>query len=92
MGPKGQSALIDEAIIKEIASQHGKTAVQIVLAWGLARGCTVIPKAASKEHQIENWEAGQIQLSKEEIEKISSLNKNENLFTSTPDVKFNMLS
>jgi len=52
----------------------------------------VIPKATSPEHQKENFEALSIELSKEEIDEISKLNKNEVLFKSTPDVKFNMFA
>jgi diketogulonate reductase-like aldo/keto reductase len=58
----------------------------------MSRGTCVIPKATSAEHQQENFDACGIELSKEEIAEISKLNKNEALFTSSPDVKFNMLS
>lgn len=50
-GPKGKQFLTDEPVIQEIAQKYGKTPVQICLAWGLARGYTVIPKATSPEHQ-----------------------------------------
>jgi diketogulonate reductase-like aldo/keto reductase len=41
----------------ELAGKYNKTAVQILLAWGLCRGYCVIPKASSSGHQIENFEA-----------------------------------
>jgi len=28
--------------------------LQVVLNWGISRGCAVIPKAVGKEHQQEN--------------------------------------
>ena len=90
VGPKGTSDITKEPIIVEIAAKHGKTPAQIVLAWGLSRGTAVIPKAASPEHQKENFEAQSIELSADEIKSISSLNRGEILFKSSPDVKFNM--
>ena len=53
---------------------------------------SAIPKAASADHQKENFEAQWIELSAEEVKMISGLNKNEALFKSSPDVKFNMFS
>jgi 2,5-diketo-D-gluconate reductase A len=50
MGPQPATVLTDEQILVEIAKQHEKTPAQIALAWGLARGYTVIPKAASPAH------------------------------------------
>jgi diketogulonate reductase-like aldo/keto reductase len=38
-----------------------------LLAWGLARGTSVIPKAASLDHQEENFGALAIELEKEDI-------------------------
>lgn len=35
--------LIDEPVLAEIGKKHGKNGAQVVLAWGLAKGHTVIP-------------------------------------------------
>lgn len=67
VGPKGTSDITKEPIITEIAARHGKTPAQIILAWGLSRGTAVIPKAASHEHQKENFEAQSISLTEEEV-------------------------
>lgn len=52
MGPKGSSNLLEEQTLRDIASELGNVATpaQIAIAWGLARGYSVIPKATSPEH------------------------------------------
>ena len=92
MGPTGASLLTEDPTIKAIAAEHKITPVQVCLAWGLARGCAVIPKATSLEHQQENFDALSVSLTPEQIADIDKLNKNEILFKSSPDVKFNMLA
>lgn len=62
--------------VKSVAQKHNKTAPQILLAWALNRGVSVIPKSTSKEHIKANFEAADIELSKEEMESINKEDKN----------------
>lgn len=59
--------------LHEIADIHGATVSQVILAF-LVRDTNVftIPKAASKEHVLDNAKAGDLHLSEEEIEAIST--------------------
>jgi diketogulonate reductase-like aldo/keto reductase len=57
-------------VVIELAKKYEKTPVQIILAWGLSRGYAVICKAASENHQRENYEALAISLSQDEIQLI----------------------
>jgi len=58
-----------------IAEKHGKTVAQISLAWNMARGVVVIPKTQKIKRFEENFSAQQIELDKEDIEKINSIEK-----------------
>ena len=44
-----------------------------MLNWGICRGCAVIPKAVSIEHQEENIEIFDFHLTEEEVDKIEQL-------------------
>jgi len=61
---------VNHPVVIDIAKKYEKTPVQIILAWGLSRGYAVIPKAASKAQQRENFEALSIKLSQDEIQLI----------------------
>lgn len=49
---------------------------QILLAWALARKLAVIPKSTSHSRLVENFEAANVQLSAEDVKRISDLNLN----------------
>ncbi|MBK6264955.1 aldo/keto reductase [Marivirga sp. S37H4] len=57
--------------IKEAAKNHAKSPAQILIAWVLNRGISVIPKSTSPDHIKSNLEATEIELSKEEMEAIA---------------------
>ncbi|KAF2396923.1 Aldo/keto reductase [Trichodelitschia bisporula] len=52
--PSEPPPLLQNSVITEIATARNCTPAQVVLAWNLARGVTVIPKAAQPGHQAEN--------------------------------------
>ena len=62
--------------VKSVAQNHNKTTPQILLAWALNRGIAIIPKSTNKEHLKANFEAADIELSKEEMETINKEDKN----------------
>lgn len=60
--------ITENAVIKKIASAHGATVQQIMLAWAIRDGNTIaIPKSSSEKHTIENAQAAEIQLSDDEL-------------------------
>lgn len=67
--------LFDEPIIKKIAKEHKKSLAQILLNWGLKRGTIVIPKSVTTKRIKENMDIFDFELTDEEQNEISSLNK-----------------
>jgi alcohol dehydrogenase (NADP+) len=65
--------LIEEPLIKAIASKRNCTAAQVVLAWGMSRGVSVIPKSKHEKYIQENFRAKDCGLEKEDLEKIGVL-------------------
>ncbi|MBB1080038.1 aldo/keto reductase [Limosilactobacillus sp. STM2_1] len=63
--------LTTNSLLKEIAANHHATVEQIMLAWVLRIGNVLaIPKSGTPKHAKENVEAGNIELSDEEILKL----------------------
>jgi 2,5-diketo-D-gluconate reductase A len=72
--PIGQGkALLTDPRITAIAERHGRSAAQVVIAWHLAKGYSVIPKASSAEHLSDNLAAADWTLDAEDIAAIDEL-------------------
>ncbi|WP_226533065.1 aldo/keto reductase [Microbacterium paraoxydans] len=84
--PLGRAkALLDEAVILEVAAAHGISPAQTVLAWHVARGTVSIPKASSLEHQVANLAAADIVLEDDEVTAITGLGRPDGrLFAADP--------
>jgi D-xylose reductase len=69
--------VMNEPVIRQIAKQHGKTAAQIVLRWGVQRGTAVIPKTSRFERLAENLAIDEFELTAEEMQSIGRLNRHQ---------------
>jgi hypothetical protein len=67
----GHKKLTDESVVEEIAAKLGATPAQVLVAWGVYRGYSVIPKSVQEERIISNFK--QVALSEEDYKKISAL-------------------
>ncbi|KDQ56293.1 hypothetical protein JAAARDRAFT_132718 [Jaapia argillacea MUCL 33604] len=70
----GKPKLTDYPEVQAIASQLGASTAQVLVAWGVYRGYSVIPKSVQEERIISNFK--QVELSKEDYETISALGHN----------------
>lgn len=75
MAQKDES-VIEHPIVIEMASRHGRTPAQIVLRWGIQRGCAIVPKTARPERLKENLALFDFELSGAEMTVLSGLNRN----------------
>lgn len=64
--------IIDQPILKKIGQKYGKSAVQVVLAWGINSGRSVIPKSVIDWQIEENLEAD-FELQPEDMAQIATL-------------------
>ena len=71
------SEIFNNQTIANIASAHGVTSAQVVLRWHLQRGVTAIPGSSNPEHIRENISVFHFSLTKEEMDAIASLERNE---------------
>lgn len=71
----GEPLLLTHKTIKEIADRIGATPAQVILAWAQVGGHSVIPKSVTASRIRDNFK--EIELSKEDFEKIEQIGKDE---------------
>ncbi|MGT2910459.1 aldo/keto reductase [Streptococcus cameli] len=77
----GKSGLLQETILKDLATKHHTTPVNIILAWHLHSGVVPIVGSKNPAHIASNLDSQAIKLSADEIQVIEGLDKNQPLFT-----------
>lgn len=70
---EGEPKLFENPIIQELAESKGCTPAQIMLAWAVCRGISVIPKSVHAHRLTENLAAADIELSAQEMETMRGL-------------------
>lgn len=68
--------LTEHSVLKEIASNHGKSVVQVILRWDYQNGVIPIIKSSNKERMKSNIDIFDFELSSEEMTKIEAMNEN----------------
>jgi diketogulonate reductase-like aldo/keto reductase len=71
--PLGQGKLLDDPTINEIASDHGRSAAQVMLRWHLQLGNVVIPKSVTPARIEENFKIFDFELSDEQMAAVRDL-------------------
>jgi 2,5-diketo-D-gluconate reductase A len=71
--PLGQGLELEDPAIVEIASAHGKTPAQTIIRWHIQIGNVVIPKSATPERIVENFEVFDFQLGDDEMDALDAL-------------------
>ncbi|KAJ7033422.1 NADP-dependent oxidoreductase domain-containing protein [Mycena alexandri] len=78
----GLKKLTDEAVVQEVAAKLGATPAQVLVAWGVYRGYSVIPKSVQEERIISNFK--QVALSEEDYQKITAIGHGRHLRFNIP--------
>lgn len=68
---KGNSPIAKEKVVEELADKYSVTPNQIILAWGVHRGTSVVPKSSNKDRQRQNITLPR--LTNEEIERVTRI-------------------
>jgi diketogulonate reductase-like aldo/keto reductase len=78
-GPLMQGKIFNIPLMQELAEKYGKTVSQIALRWDLQMGVVTIPKSITPERIKENSDIFDFELSKEDMDKIATLNTGERI-------------
>lgn len=80
LGGRGYTKkLLNDKIIVEIAEKYNISSAQVILRWNLQKGVVVIPGSSNPKHIKENLDLFNFQLTSDDMEKIKSLDRNENM-------------
>ncbi|PLR84311.1 MULTISPECIES: aldo/keto reductase [Bacillus] len=74
--PLAQGELLNNNALKEIGAKYHKSPAQVILRWDLQREIVTIPKSINENRIIENANIFDFELSRDDMEKINSLNEN----------------
>jgi 2,5-diketo-D-gluconate reductase A len=75
--PLAQGAALEDAAVTEVAEAHGRTPGQVVLRWHVQLGNVVFPKSITPQRLEENIDIWDFELSEDEMERISALDRGE---------------
>ena len=81
----GDKNLINESIFSELAEKYNKSNAQIILKWHTQMGFIVIPGTKNPEHIKDNFDLFDFELTNEDMEKISKINKNVRYYNRTDE-------
>lgn len=82
---EGRNDMFTNETLKVIGDQYNKSNAQVALRYLIQRGVVVIPKTINKERMIQNIEVFDFELSKQDMEIIEKLDKEESAFFSHYD-------
>ncbi|NVY96284.1 aldo/keto reductase [Lactobacillus sp. DCY120] len=78
-GPLGQgnSELLQEPLLQDLAEKYQKSVPQIILRWHLQRQTIIFPKSIHHDRLIENYQLFDFQLTPQEMQQICHLDRNQ---------------
>ena len=85
---KNMGKLIDDPVLAEIGAKYGKSGAQTALAWGIAKGHSVIPKSKTPSRIKANLE-GDFKLDPADVKKIDGLDKKKRFNNPSKSFKWN---
>lgn len=82
---EGRGNMFELPELEAIGRKYCKTVPQVILRWHIQRGIVVIPKSTHKERMEENFHIFDFELTADDMEQISALDKAQSSFFSHTD-------
>jgi 2,5-diketo-D-gluconate reductase A len=89
--PIAQGAVLDDQVVQGIADATGKSPAQVVLRWHIQRGDIVFPKSVTPERIKENFDIFDFELSPDDADALTELDKGEKGRTGPNPDKFDYI-
>ncbi|WP_411168417.1 aldo/keto reductase [Clostridium sp. MB05] len=77
---EGKNGMFDNLTLKSIGDKYDKSLAQVILRWLLQRGIVPLAKTVNKERMKQNIDIFNFELSKDDMNTISALDKKESSF------------
>lgn len=75
MKEAGEPRLLDDPVIADVAARHRVSPAQVLIAWALQRGTSVIPKSVNPTRLAQNLAAERLELNVEDMQLIAALDR-----------------
>lgn len=75
MKARNEPVLLEDEGIESIAERHGATPAQVLIAWAIQRGTSVIPKSVNPERLAQNFAAAELELDDDAMEEIATFDQ-----------------
>lgn len=85
LGGKGNDSVLSEQIFTKLGEKYGKSAAQVILRWHIQMGFVVIPGSRNVDHIRENMDIWDFELTEDEMQEISKIQKDRPFHIATPD-------
>ena len=85
LGGRGNTVILDEPVIAELAAKYGKTPAQVIMRWQVQEGNVVIPGSKTAAHIAENIDVFDFELTDAEMAQISALDKGKPFYVRTDE-------
>ncbi|WP_295197192.1 aldo/keto reductase [Veillonella sp.] len=82
---EGRDNIFTNPVLTEIGKQYGKSAAQVMIRWQVQRGIVCLSKSVRADRMAENFNVFDFELSKDDMNRIQSLDRKESLFFSHQD-------
>jgi 2,5-diketo-D-gluconate reductase A len=89
--PLGRGSDLEVVAVTELASEHGVTPAQIVLAWHLGVGNIVIPKTMHVDRMRENLAAAEVTLTQAELDTVTALDSSARIGSDPAEAAFTQM-
>ncbi len=82
---EGRNGLFRNEVLVNIGKKYNKSSAQVILRWLIQRGVIIACKSTHIERMKENFNVFDFELSKEDMEEIKALDKENSLFFNHQD-------
>lgn len=85
LGGRGNSDIMDEPIVRDLAVEYGKTPAQIIMRWHIQEGNIVIPGSKNPTHIADNIDVFDFELTDSDMTAIATLDRGKRFYERTPE-------
>ena len=84
LGGRGNSSLMKENVIEELAAKYGKSPAQIIMRWHVQNNIIVIPGSKTESHIMDNIDVFDFCLTENDMKQVATLEKTTSIFQRQP--------
>ena len=85
LGGRGNSDIMDEPVVRDLAVKYGKTPVQIIMRWHIQEGNIVIPGSKNPTHLADNIDVFDFELTDSDMTAMATLDCGKPFYERTPE-------